>query len=319
MQHRWLIALALLAGINVAQAQTYPSRAIRIVTPFAAGAVSDISFRILADKLSARLNVPVVMENQPGGGGIAAARTVLTSPPDGYTLALLSNATAISVGLFKNLTFDPRTDFVPVAGVSDFEYLFVTNSESKYRTLPDFIEAARKNPGRLNVGTANAGTSNHLTALLFKSTLNLDFLVVPHRGPSELSVALYRNDLDLVVNAYGGLRQGIDDGKIRVLAVSSPSRSPLLPDVPTAQEAGVAGFEVLTWNGLYAPAGTPKQAIARLEREVQTILTEPDVIKRFLDLSVQARPTSAEALGRRMASEIARWTKVINDAGIERR
>jgi len=319
MRRTIALIIILLAGVTAAQAQTYPSHAIRIVSPFAAGAVSDISFRILADKLSARLNVPVIMENQPGGGGIAAARTVLTSPPDGYTLALLSNATAISVGLFKNLTFDPRTDFVPVAGVSDFEYLFVTNSESKYRTLPDFIEAARKNPGKLNVGTANAGTSNHLTALLFKSTLNLDFLVVPHRGPSELSVALYRNDLDLVVNAYGGLRQGIDDGKIRVLAVSSPSRSPLLPDAPTAQEAGVAGFEVLTWNGLYAPAGTPKEAIALLEREVQAILTEPDVIKRFLDLSVQARPTSAEVLGRRMASEIERWTKVINDAGIERR
>jgi tripartite-type tricarboxylate transporter receptor subunit TctC len=316
---RCLIALLLLAGVAAAQAQTYPSRALRIVTPFAAGAVSDISFRILADKLSARLNVPVIMENQPGGGGIAAARTVMTSPPDGYTLALLSNATAISVGLFKNLTFDPRTDFVPVAGVSDFEYLFVTNAESKYRTLPDFIETARKNPGKLNVGTANAGTSNHLTTLLFKSTLNLDFLVVPHRGPSELTVALYRNDLDMVVNAYGGLRQGIDEGKIRVLAVTSPARSAVLPEVPTAQEAGVAGFEVLTWNGLYAPAGTPKEAVALLEREVQAVLVEPDVVKRFLDLSVQARPTSAEALDQRMRSEIERWTKVINDAGIERR
>src|SRR5262249_57418197 len=272
---RWLIALVMLAGIGAAQAQPYPSRGIRIVTPFAAGAVSDISFRIMAEKLSARLNVPVIMENQPGGGGIAAARTVLASPPDGYTLALLSNATAISVGLFKNLTFDPRTDFVPVAGVSDFEYLFVTNAESKYRSLQDFISAARANPGKLNVGTANAGTSNHLTALLFKSTLALDFLVVPHRGPSELAVALYRNDLDLVVNAYGGLRQGIDDGKIKVLAVSSPARSPLLPDVPTAQEAGVAGFEVLTWNGLYGPAGTPKEAVALLEREVQAGLAQP--------------------------------------------
>ena len=118
---------------------------------------------------------------------------------------------------------------------------------------------------------------------------------------------------------FHGLRQGIDDGKIRALAVSSPARSPLLPDVPTAQEAGVAGFEVLTWNGLYAPAGTPKEAVALLEREVQAILAEPDVVKRFLDLSVQARPTSAEALGQRMASEIDRWTKVIHDAGIERR
>jgi tripartite-type tricarboxylate transporter receptor subunit TctC len=315
----WLIALAMLAGVGAAQAQTYPNRPIRIVTPFAAGAVSDISFRILADKLSARLSVPVIMENQPGGGGIAAARTVLSAPPDGYTLALLSNATAISVGLFKNLTFDPRTDFVPIAGVSDFEYLFVTNSESKYRTLQDFIDAARKNPGKLNVGTANAGTSNHLTTLLFKSTLNLDFLVVPHRGPSELTVALLRNDLDMVVNAYGGLRQGVDDGKIRVLAVTSPARSALLPDVPTTQEAGVPGFEVVTWNGLYAPAGTPKEIVGRLGDEVRAILAEPDVVKRFLDLALQARPTSAETLGQRMASEIERWTRVINDAGIERR
>jgi tripartite-type tricarboxylate transporter receptor subunit TctC len=315
-----ILTAAAILGPCAARAQSnFPSRPIRIVTPFAAGAVSDISLRVVADRLAARLGAGVIVDNNPGAGGIAAARAVISSPPDGYTLALLSNATAVSVGLFKTLTFDPRLDFVPVVGISDFAYIFVTNAASSYRGLPDVIAAMRARPGQLNVGTANAGTSNHLTALLFKSTLGLDFVVVPYRGPSELMVALYRNDLDLVVNAYGGLRPAIEEGKMRVLAVSSATRSPLLPDVPTVQEAGVKDFEVSSWNGLYAPAGTPPEVVDRLGREVAQILADPDVQKRFLDLGLEVRPSPPQELDRRMRGEIERWTKVIEDAGIEKR
>jgi tripartite-type tricarboxylate transporter receptor subunit TctC len=315
------LAIAVVAcGFHAAQAQgNYPSRPIRIVTPFAAGAVSDISLRIVAEKLAARLDTGVIVENQTGAGGIAAARQVISAAPDGHTLALLSNATAVSVGLFKNLTFDPRSDFTPIVGISDFAYIFVTNSAAAYRSLQDVIAAARAKPGQLNVGTANAGTSNHLTALLFKATLGLDFVVVPYRGPSELTVALYRNDLDLVVNAYGGLRPAIEDGKIKVLAVTSGARSPLLPDVPTAQELGIKGFEVSSWNGLYGPAGTPLEVVERIAHEVRQILAEPDVQKRFADLGLEVRPSPAPELDKRMRAEIERWSKVIDEAGIDKR
>jgi tripartite-type tricarboxylate transporter receptor subunit TctC len=312
-----LVVLASLA-VTATPAQDYPNRPIRITTPFAAGAVSDITLRIVADRLSARLGVPVIVDNQPGGGGAAAARAAIAAPPDGYTLTLLSNATAVSVGLFKHLPFDPRTDFTPIIGISDFAYIFVTPTGSTYRSLQDVIAAARANPGKLNFGTSAAGTSNHLTALLFKSVLGLDFVVVPYRGPSELSIALLRNDLDVVVNAYGGLRAALDAGQIRAIAASTATRSAQLPDVPTAQEAGVANFEVSSWNALYAPAKTPREALRTLNRELKAVLAEDDIRKRFFDLGIEARPSQPQELEKRMRSEIERWGKVIVEAGIER-
>ena len=310
-------ALACLAA-TAAPAQDYPNRPIRITTPFAAGAVSDITLRIVADRLAARLGVPVIVDNQPGGGGAAAARAAIAAPPDGYTLTLLSNATAVSVGLFKHLPFDPRTDFTPVIGISDFAYIFVTPSGSRYRSLQEVIAAARANPGKLNFGTSAAGTSNHLTALLFKSVLGLDFVVVPYRGPSELSIALLRNDLDVVVNAYGGLRAALDAGQIRAIAASTATRSAQLPDVPTVEEAGVANFEVSSWNALYAPAKTPSEVVTTLNREIKAVLAEGEIRKRFFDLGIEPRPSSPQDLDKRMSAEIERWGKVIAEAGIER-
>jgi tripartite-type tricarboxylate transporter receptor subunit TctC len=310
-------AAALAGGVMPAAAQSdYPNRPIRVVLPFAAGAVSDISLRVLGEKLGARLGVQIIVDNQPGGGGLPAARAVSTAAPDGYTLALLSNATAVSVSMFKSFTLDPRKDFVPIVGISDFPYLFVTNTASPHRTLQDFVAATRKTPGKLNVGTSSAGTSNHLTALLFKSALGLDFAVVPYRGPSELSIALLRNDLDLVVNAYGGLRQGIEQKQIRVLATSAMTRSPQFPDVPTVQEAGVPGFEVSSWNGLYGPAGTPQGVVDKLSREITAILNDPEMQKRYTDLGLEVRASPAQELDRRMGVEIARWAKVIAEAGL---
>jgi len=312
-----VIAATLLMA-SAAQAQTYPNRAIRIITPFAAGAVSDISLRFVAEKLSAKLGVPVIVDNQQGAGGISAGRQAAAAPADGYTLTLLSNATAVSAGLFKKLPFDPRTDFVPVLGISDFEYLFVTNSASPYKSLKEFVTAAAAKPGTLNVGTSAAGTSNHLTALLFKTAAKLDFVVVPYRGASELAVALLRNDLDMVINAYGGLRQGIEKGDIRVLATSTLARVPQFPDVPTVQELGVTGFDVSSWNGLYAPAKTPPEIVAKLTAAMREVMKEPEMAKRFADLGLTVRPFEPQELDRRMKVEIERWSKVIEEAGIER-
>lgn len=313
-----LSAAAIMLMAGAAQAQTYPTRAIRIITPFAAGAVSDISLRFVAEKLSAKLGVPVIVDNQQGAGGISAGRQAAGAPADGYTLTLLSNATAVSAGLFKKLPFDPRTDFVPVLGISDFEYLFVTNSASPHKSLKEFMTTAAAKPGTLNVGTSAAGTSNHLTALLFKGAAKLDFVVVPYRGASELTVALLRNDLDLVINAYGGLRQGIEKGDIRVLATSTSARAPQFPDVPTVQELGIAGFDVSSWNGLYAPTKTPPEIVAKLTAAMREVMKEPEMAKRFADLGLTVRPFEPQELDKRMKVEIERWSKVIEDAGIER-
>jgi tripartite-type tricarboxylate transporter receptor subunit TctC len=295
----------------------YPSRTIRVVTPFAAGAASDIALRILAEKMSTRLNVPVVVQNQPGGGGVIASRTVTNAPADGYTIAWVGNNTAIGVSLF-NEPFDPRADMRPIVGVSEFAYLFVTGASSPYKTLADWMNAARQKPGKLSVGTSSAGTSNHLTALLFKSAQKLDFTVVPYRGPAELSVALLRNDVDLVVNAYGGLRAAIDARQIRPFAATSPARLPELPDVPTMKEAGVDDFVVSSWNGLYGPKDMPEQAVEALARAATESLAQSDTKAQFKEIGFEARALPADAQDKLMRTEIDRWAKVIADAGISK-
>jgi tripartite-type tricarboxylate transporter receptor subunit TctC len=293
----------------------YPSRPIRVVTPFAAGAASDIALRILAEKLSDRLGVPVVVQNQPGGGGVIAARAVTNAAPDGYTISWVGNNTAISVSLFRE-PFDPRKEMRPIVGVSEFAYLFVTSAASQYKTLQQWIEAAKAKPGTLTVGTSSAGTSNHLTALLFKSSQKLDITVVPYRGPSELSVALLRNDIDLVVNAYGGLRAQIDAKQIRPLAVTSAERLPELPDVPTMKEIGVPDFLVTSWNGLYGPKDMPQRAVDTLGRAATDILDQPDVKAKFKDIGFDARAVAPGPFDERMHTEIDRWAQVISNAGI---
>jgi tripartite-type tricarboxylate transporter receptor subunit TctC len=318
-----LVFIALVASTlgppqTVLAQDKFPSRALRIVTPLAAGSASDIALRFLADRLALRFHVPVVVENQTGAGGVTAARSVINAPHDGYTIAWFGNNTAISVSLFAQ-PFDPRKETKPIVGVSEFAYLFVTNAHSTYKTLQNVISAARSKPGTLNVGTSSAGTSNHLTALLFKSVLGLDIVIVPYRGPSELSIALLRNDVDIVVNAYGGLRQGIEDKQIRALATTSSARLDELPDVPTMAEAGVANFEISSWNALYAPAGAPEVAVDAVRQAVTEILSQSDVKAKFREIGFTAQALPSNLQDQRMRSEIERWAKVIADSGIERR
>jgi tripartite-type tricarboxylate transporter receptor subunit TctC len=295
----------------------YPSRTIRIVTPLAAGAASDTALRILADKLSARLGVAVIVQNQPGGGGVIAERSVTNAAADGYTLGWVGNNNAVDVSLYS-AAVDPRQQMTPIVGVSEFAYLFVTNTASQYKTLQDYITAARAKPGTLSVGTSSAGTSNYLAALLFKWAQKLDITVVPYRGPSELSVALLRNDVDIVVNAYGGLRSALDAKQIRALAVTSAARLPELPEVPTMKEAGVPDFEVTSWNSLYGPKDMPQQAVETLAKAATEILNQPDVIAQYKAIGFDARPIQAGPLDDRMRFEIDRWGRVIKDAGISK-
>ncbi len=302
---------------GAAAAETYPSQAIRIVTPLAAGAASDVALRILAEKLSQRLGVPVIVQNQPGTGGVTAVRMVTNAPPNGYNIAWAGNNSAIGVSLFRDVP-DPRQEMRPIVGVSEFAYVLVDAATSQYKTLQQWMNAAREKPGTLSVGTSSPGTSNHLAALLFKSAQKLDFTVVPYRGPAELAVALLRNDVDLVINAYGGLRSAIEATQVRPLAVTSGARIPELPDVPTMAEAGVPDFEVTSWNALYGPKDMPQQAVDTLAQAATEILQQPDVIAQYKAIGFDARPIKAGALDQRMRFEIERWARVIADAGLGR-
>jgi tripartite-type tricarboxylate transporter receptor subunit TctC len=318
---RRLVCAAVLAALvtlsaHSASAETYPSRPIHLIVPFGAGGVADVSSRIVADKLGDLLGQRFVIDNMPGAGGIAAARNALAAPRDGYTLALLTNATAISVSLFANLPFNPLKDFTPISTLGYFDCLFVTNAASEFRTLSDFLKAARAKPGALNVGTVNPGSTQHLTAELFKSTAGVNFVIVPFRTTPEAVIGLMRNDVQMVIDFYAGLNAGLSDGKLRPVAWSAAQRSPALPDVPTVEQGGVAGFNVSSWNALYAPSGVPGEAIETINRGLHTVLADPEVKRRLLDLGIDSKASTPVELDERMRADIKKWAEVIERAGI---
>jgi tripartite-type tricarboxylate transporter receptor subunit TctC len=280
--------------------------------------VSDVSLRLMADKLTARSGAQIVIDNQPRAGGITAAMAVMGAPPDGYTIALFSSSTAISVSLFRHLPYDPVRDFAPVGGFTSFANIFATNIGARYQTLADIVAAARARPGALNVGPTTVGSTNHLAANLFKATLGLDIVIVPYRTPGDLLTAAVRNDVDMIVQSYGALKTALEDKQIRALASTTAARASYLPDVPSVAEAGIKDFEVVTWNGLFVPAKTPPEVIELINAGTRAVLQDGELGRRFLDLGLEPLPSTAQALGERMADEIARWARVISEAGIEK-
>jgi putative tricarboxylic transport membrane protein len=312
-----LVLLGLAFPQGRAGTQTkYPSKPVRIVVPFAAGGIADITARVIADKLGGKLGGRFYIENQPGAGGIAAARTVISSPPDGHTLALLSNGTAVSVSLFNHLPYDPLKDFAPISSLGYFDFVFATNGQSELKTLADFIAAAKAKPGGLNVGTINVGSTQNLSAELFKTAAGIDFTIVPYRGTPDLLVSTMQGNVALMIDGYSSMKGNLADGKIRLLASSGPVRSESTPDVPTLREAGVANYDVVSWNALFAPARTPPEIIRTLNGALQEILAEPEVKKRLLELGIEARASTPEEISARLKSDIEKWQKVIEKAGI---
>ncbi|OBZ94707.1 TctC [Pararhizobium polonicum] len=307
-----------MAGVAPAQEDDYPTREISLVIPFGPGGIADITARIVGDALGKKLGKQIVIMNQPGAGGSVAARVALNGEPDGYTLALLSNGTAISVPLFKSLQFDPVADFVPVSSLAYFDFVFVTKMDGKFKSLKDVLEAARANPGALNIGTINVGSSQNLAAELFKSTAGIDFTIVPYKGTPDLQVALLGGELDMIVDSQTALKAALQQNQAVAIASSGPSRSILLPDVATAEEEGVKGFDVTSWNGIFAPAGTPQAVVDKLNTTLVEVLADPDVKKRFAELGVEARSSTPQEIGDRLKADIEKWSKVIENAGIVR-
>jgi tripartite-type tricarboxylate transporter receptor subunit TctC len=314
-----LVLLGLVLPQRQSSAQTkYPNKAVRIVLPFAAGGVADITARVIAEKLGGKVGGRFFVENQPGAGGIAAARTVIASPPDGHTLALLSNGTAVSVSLFNNLPYDPLRDFNPISSLGFFDFVFATTPESEFKTLADFIAAAKAKPGALNVGTINVGSTQNLSAELFKTAAGIDFTIIPYRGTPELLVSSMQGNLALMIDSYSSMKGNLIDKKIRALASSGSVRSESTPDIPTLRESGVADYDVVSWNALFAPAGTPPEIIKTLNGALQEILAEADVRKRLLELGIEARASTPEEISARLKSDIEKWRKVIEKAGIQK-
>jgi tripartite-type tricarboxylate transporter receptor subunit TctC len=294
----------------------YPIRPVRVVVPFAAGGVADTTARIIAEKLGAKLGQRFYVENQPGAGGIAAARTVISSPPDGYTLIMLTNGTAISVSLFEKLPFDPLKDFAPISSLGFFDFIFCTGASSDFKTLADFIAGARAKPGALNVGTINIGSTQNLSAELFKTAANIDFTIVPYRGTPEVEVSLLQGNIALMIDSYSAIKGNLADGKFRALASSGAVRSESTPDLATVQQSGVANYDVVSWNALFAPARTPPEVVKTLNGALQDILADADLKKRLIALGIEAKAGTPEEIAGRLKSDIDKWRQVIEKAKI---
>ena len=301
-----------------ARAQAYPKSPVKITVPFGAGGIGDITIRVVADRLGAKLGQSFVVENMPGPGGINAARSAIQGGTDGYTLALFSNGTAISVGLFKQLRFDPVKEFVPISALGYFDFVFATSGESRFKSLEDLLKEARAKPGALNVGTIAIGSTQNLSAELFKSLANIDFRIVPFRNTPDIVLAALRGDVDLIIDSYASMRANFDDGKLRPLATSSAQRSQSLPKVPTVAEAGVPGYDVTSWNALFAPAGTSPEIIATLSKAITEILATEETKARLLDLGIEAKSSTPQELTDRLKADIAKWSGIIDKAGIEK-
>ena len=311
-----LAALALSIMALPIHAQPLSSRAIKIVVPFGAGGVADLTARIVAQKMAENMGQPVVIENKPGAGGVVAGDTVAKADADGHTLLLMSNGTAVSAGLFKTLPFDTVKDFAPISTLGFFDIAVVVPSNSPYKTLPELLAFARANPGKLNIGTINVGSTQNLSAELFKSSANIQAQIVPFNGTPAVITALRGGQIDAAVEILSPMLPQINANAISALAVFGDKRSTVLKDVPTAAQSGLTNFSAASWNALAAPAKTPKDIVARLNREVKAALDSPDVKKRLLDLNIDATSSTPEQLATLLAAEIRRWSEVIVRAKI---
>ena len=309
--------LSLTLAPSPAQAK-WPEKPVKIVLPFGPGGVADVTARILADRLSKKFGQQVIIENMPGPGGINAARTVVQAPPDGYTMGLVTNGTAISVAAFNHLPFDP-TQFQMVSTIGLFDLVFAVKGDSPYKSLHDFIAAAKASPGKFNIATISVGGTQNLGAELFKSTANLNVVIVPYKNSPDVVVSVLRGDAQMLVEFPPAVAGQVKDGKLRILAVSSPKRSTLEPNIPTVAESGVPGYEVTSWNGIFAPKGTPTAVVDTMNAAIREVMAMPDVKAAYAKVGVIAQASTPDELMTRLKSDITKWTAVVEKAGIPKK
>ena len=284
--------------------------------PFGAGGVADLTVSTVAQKMGENMGQSIVIENKPGAGGVVATDAVAKSTPDGYTLLLMSNATAVSAGLFKSLPYDAEKDLIPLSVLGTFDIAIVVPQESKFASLADLLAFAKANPGKLNIGSINVGSTQHLAAELFKSTAGIDAQVVPFNGTPAVLTALRGGQIDVGVEILAPVLPQIKGQALRALAVTGDKRAAALPQVPTAKEAGVKTLYAASWNALAAPAKTPRDIVQRLNQEIQSALNNPDVRKKLIDMNVDPQPGTLQQAADLLSSETKRWGDVIQRAGI---
>jgi tripartite-type tricarboxylate transporter receptor subunit TctC len=315
---RLIATLFTLAFCALANAQDdYPNRPVRIIVPFAPGGSTDVVARVLADKLGTELKQSFIVENRAGAGGNIGADAVAKAAPDGYMLLMgTTGVLAINRYLYKDMSFDPDRDLVPVSYTSLITNILVVNPQVPVKTVPELLALARAKPGALTFASSGAGSSTHLSAELFKSMAGVDILHVPYKGSSQALIDVMAGQVTMLFDNAPSSIPFIEQGKLRAIAVTSTKRLPNLPDIPTIDEAGVKGYESLSWSGIMAPAGTPRRVIDRLNAAIEKILRDPEVKQRFAGLGVEPVGGPPEAFARHIRAESEKWSRVVKTANI---
>jgi tripartite-type tricarboxylate transporter receptor subunit TctC len=309
-------AAALPAVSRIARAQTYPTRPVRIIVPFAPAGSTDIVARLIGQWLSERLGQQFVIDNRPGGGSNIGTEAVVRASPDGYTLLLVGGGNAINATLYDKLNFNFIRDIAPVAGIERHPYVMVVNPSAPAKTVPEFIAYAKANPGKLTMASGGVGTPSHLEGELFKTMTGVDMLLVPYRGVAPALTDLLGGQVQVMFTSMPSAIEYIRARRLRALAVTTATRSDALPDIPTVGEF-LPGYEGGIWYGLGAPKATPAEIVNKLNKEVNAALDDPKMKARLADLGGAPLPGSPAEFGKLIADEIEKWGKVIRAANIK--
>jgi tripartite-type tricarboxylate transporter receptor subunit TctC len=308
--------LALLLSVNAtAWSQAYPARAVRIVVPFATGGPADIYARFVGAKLQEALGQPFVVEDRPGGGSIVGTDVVAKSPPDGYTLLMMSNTHTVNETLIPKKPFDLMRDLAPISGVNYSDLLMVIHPSVPANNLKEFIELAKSKPGALNYASSGPGTPYHMAGELFKAMAGVDIVHVPHKGSDQARTAILGKQVDMMFDAITTMAANARAGRVKALASSGRTRSPVTPDVPTVSEAGVPGYEATIWLGLMAPAGTPRPILEKLNAEINKVVNAPEMKEAWARQGAVPMAMTLEQFDKFLREDIVKWAKVVKLSG----
>jgi tripartite-type tricarboxylate transporter receptor subunit TctC len=316
---RILFAFAVVLTLTAARADTYPSRPVRIIVPYGPGGIADVTMRLVAQDLSKHFGQQFFIENRPGAGGVVGMQAAREAPADGYTLVMVGGGLTIAKALFKSLPYNIETDFTPISTTASYGLVIAAKAGAPYKTVSDIVTAAKSHPGTLNFGTINAGSAQNLSAELFRTIAGLDVTIVPYKTTPDLANAVLRGDVDVAFEYFVGFQPAIVSGQMIVLATTAHERANNLPNVPTVIESGLPGYEVTSWNGLAVRSGVPAEIVLRLNRAVGEALKSPEVQKFSSEAGMDARGMSPDDLQKRIKSDVAKWSQVIDKAGIKKR
>ena len=311
------IAILLIPHFSSA-AETYPTRTVRIVVPFAPGGFVDFTARLVAPQLAQGMNRQFVVDNRPGAGGILGAEYAARATPDGYTLVIGSAGThSVNQSLYPKLPYNVLRDFYPVARLTDAPSILAVHPSMPVKTVKDLIGLARQRPGQINYASAGAGTSTHLAAVLFESIAGVKMTHIAFKGGGPAVVSVLSGETPVTFATAASVTPHINSGRLRAIAVTSGQRSVVLPELPTIAESGLNGYEMLNWLGLFAPTGTPKAILERLNRESLKVVAQPEVVKRFNLQGAEPSPLASEEFAAFVKSEIAKWAKIVAATGMK--